>query len=83
VIVDGILNLMFGILEPLFDLLPSGTFPIETTGYSGFLEPLRDLDYLLPFMAPLSWLVGVASVTLAGLLAYRVGIFLYSKLRGA
>jgi len=82
-IVDGVLNLLYTILSPAIDLLPTGTFPIPTNTGQGFKEAIWKLDYAFPFLAPLLWVAGVAAATVGALLAYRVAIFAYSKLRGA
>jgi len=82
-ILDGVLNLLAVILSPAIDLLPTGTFPIPTNTGQGFKQTIWELDYAFPFLAPLLWVTGVAATTFLALLAYRVAIFAYSKLRGA
>jgi len=82
-IVDGVLNLLYTILSPAIDLLPTGTFPIPTNTGQGFKEAVWKLDQVVPFLSPVVWLFSVVGLTWAALLAYRVGVFLYGKIRGA
>jgi hypothetical protein len=82
VIVDGVLNLLYGILSPLVGLLPTGTFPIATNFGQGLKEVIWKVDYLVPFLSPFVWLFSVVALTWSALLAYRVGVFLYNKVRG-
>lgn len=47
-ITEGILNVFFGILDGLLDLLPDVSLSINTSFFLRFLEVIRLACYLLP-----------------------------------
>lgn len=82
-IVDGLLNLFHAMFAPIVDLLPEGDFPIDApTSSFGAVNYVARLDYLVPVLGPLQFLIAAVGATFAGLLAYRIGVFLYTKVRG-
>lgn len=82
-IVDGLLNLFHSILAPIVGILPTGTFPIDDNAGQGLRQWLFRLDYLVPFVDPLLWLSTVVASSAFVFLAYRMGVFLYNKVRGS
>lgn len=82
-IVDGFLNLFYSILAPLFDLLPDGTFPIDENDGQALNQFLYRIDYLLPVVTPLAWLGTTVAASALAFLAYRLGLLLFNKVRGA
>jgi len=84
VIVDGILNLFYSILAPIIEALPKGNLPEGWfSGINAFAGYLYSIDSIVPIAAPFVFLVGVIVTTLPALIAYRVGVFIYDKVRGS
>lgn len=83
-IVDGILNLLFSILEPIVSALPTGHLPAGwTTAAGAFGGYIGSIDRIVPIAAPFTFLVGVVLSTIPALIAYRVGVWVFDKIRGA
>lgn len=83
-IVDGILNMLYAILEPLVSALPTGSLPEGLGGaFNTFAQWLWSVDALVPIAGPFQFMAGVVLTTVPAFLAYRVGVFVFNKIRGA
>jgi len=84
VIIDGLLNLLYAILEPLVSVLPTGNLPESGLGvWNGFAGLLASLDEFLPVAAPFRFFLNVVLVTLPAFLTFRIGVWIFDKIRGA
>lgn len=82
-IVDLVLELLAGILSTFMDLLPAGDPPFNGSSLGGSIAAaLMPINRVVPFMAPLEAILTVVVVTFPALLGYRVGLFLYKRVRG-
>lgn len=81
---DGILNLLYGILAPIIEALPKGNLPEGVfASINGFAGYLYSIDAIVPVAGPFVFMVGVIVATIPALIAYRVGVFIFDKIRGA
>jgi len=82
-IVDWLLNALYAVISPVVDALPSASPPdVATNAAQWFIDALAAVDTFVPVRDPLLFLMGAVSTTFAGLLAYRVGLFIYNRIRG-
>jgi len=84
VIVDGILGLLYGIIGPVIDALPTGSLPsVAGTAWNTFAQWIWSVDALVPIAAPMQFMLGVVIATVPAFLTYRIAVFVYNKIRGS
>jgi len=83
VITDALLTYFAALVESMVSLLPSMASPWDVVGTAGAIAKYTaPLDDVVPFFAPLNVLIKVVAVTFPALFAYRVGLWLYKRIRG-
>jgi len=83
-IVDGLLNLFYSVLAPIVEALPTGSLPsMDGTAWNTFAQWIWSVDALVPIAGPFQFMVGLVIATVPAFLAYRVGVFIYNKIRGS
>jgi hypothetical protein len=83
-IVDGLLNLFHAILGPIVDALPKGNLPPDIFyAINGFASYVWSIDAIVPVGGPFVFMVGVVLTTVPAFITYRIGIFIYNKVRGS
>lgn len=83
-IADFFLNFFYSILSPLVDALPTGELPPEVGSvWNGFAGWIGSVDQLVPIAAPFRFMVSVVVATVPAFITYRVGVFVYNKIRGS
>jgi len=82
--VDWFLALLDTILGPVLDALPvaelPGTWAAEAVNQVGVW--LHTIDYYMPIEAPILFLVSAMAGALPALLAYRIALFIWKRIRG-
>jgi hypothetical protein len=83
-VADFFLNFFHGLLEPLVSVLPTGHLPEEVGSvWNGFAGWIGSVDQLVPIAAPMQFMVGLVLATVPAFVTYRVGVFIYNKVRGS
>jgi hypothetical protein len=64
--------------------IPAATIPDTGTWGNGYEIAgfVNQVDYLVPIRAPLYWLISAAVVAVPLLLTYRIGLWVYNRVRG-
>ena len=82
-ITDAILSFFAAILEPVVSALPHGTTPWDVANTAGQIAKYTTpINEVVPIFGPLNAIVKVISVTFPALLTYRIGLWLYKRIRG-
>ena len=83
-ITEALLGMFYGLLHGLIALVPDVPFPLaDAGGWAADIAPyVAMLDRLVPFAEPMSAIIKLLVVAFPGLLAYRVALFLYKRVRG-
>ena len=82
-IFDAILDLFYNLLAPILDALPDVSLPggvLDTFGSVQLI--LQQFNGWLPFLPVLSFWFHVISITFVPLLTYRIGLWIYNRVRG-
>lgn len=82
-ITDAILGFLAAILEPIVNALPHGTSPWDVNNTAGQIAKYTaPINAVVPIFGPLNAIVKVIAVTFPALLTYRIGLWLYNRIRG-
>lgn len=83
-ILDGLLNFLSGLLEPVIAVLPTGELPAGVNaGAANFATAIQQVDYFVPILGPLNFVLLLFISAVPALVTYRIGMFVFDKVRGA
>lgn len=83
-IVDALLGMLFAILGPVVDALPTGSLPSGVlSGVNVVRGWIWGLDAIVPVGAPFAFAVSMVLVGAPAFVVFRVGVFIFDKIRGA